>query len=242
LDDKNKPFDFAALLGLKPEPETGSLWTLLSPPKASAPAKSLTPLYKSPLVTPAAQPSQAIGSNVSVVSSTGLLRLLLARKRPFINQGRVLPKLDDLSIGEGRKLNAAFLYNDLSGFSKLVATLPTSTSFSLMQAFLELMSRVTTYFSGTVVDCAGDRVLSVFHRGAADFSFDPAREAITAALWMQVIVQRVIAPAFAEKGVQNTSVAIGVDYGAVTIGCVGIRNNKRLVFFGDGESSCQASG
>jgi class 3 adenylate cyclase len=162
-----------------------------------------------------------------------IVRSLLARKAPDVNVGRVLPSIDDLAVGEGRKLNAAFVYTDLHGFTKLVASLPTTTSFSLMQAFVELMWRITRHFGGTLVDCAGDRVLSVFDRPALDFSPEPVREAITAALWSQVIVQRAIAPEFARKGVPDTSVAIGVDYGPATIGCVGIRTNKRLVFFGD---------
>jgi class 3 adenylate cyclase len=40
-----------------------------------------------------------------------------------------------------------------------------------------------------------------------------------------------IGPAFADLG--PLSLGIGVDYGGAVVGCVGTRNNKRIVFFGD---------
>ncbi len=157
-----------------------------------------------------------------------------ALSRPVtVNAGRVLPWIHDLAVGEGREIRAAFLYNDLHGFSKTVATSGVETSFSLLQVFVELMSRITSHYAGSVVDCAGDRILAVFSRAAKDMSAAPIHEAVTAGLWMQTVMERVIAPAFQTVGLPRLSATIGIDYGLVTAGCVGLRNNKRFVFFGD---------
>jgi class 3 adenylate cyclase len=43
----------------------------------------------------------------------------------------------------------------------------------------------------------------------------------------------VIGPAFAGGGLGQLSLGIGIDYGEAVVGCVGIRNNKRIVLFGD---------
>jgi len=85
-----------------------------------------------------------------------------------------------------------------------------------------------------VVNCAGDRILSVFDRTEHDVSPKPIREAVTAALWMQTVLQRVVAPELRKLGVlEDVSAAMGIDYGPVIAGCVGIRNNKHFEFFGD---------
>lgn len=169
----------------------------------------------------------------SVAVCDGLLKSLLAKRQIAITEGRVLPSLDDLAVGSGRQLKAAFVYSDLAGFSKVVASQPRDVSLSLMMSFVDLMSWITTYYGGTLVDCAGDRTLSVFHRPSTDFSPEPARTAVTCALWMQTIVQRVLAPAFAKLQLPGISVGIGVDYGDAVVGCVGVRGNKRFVFLGD---------
>jgi class 3 adenylate cyclase len=158
----------------------------------------------------------------------------IAQRKVTLNGGRVLPTIDDLAILEARKIRAAFLYSDLHGSTKIVASTPTRQSVLLMQAFVEFLVRITTHYGGSVVDCAGDRILSVFSRPETDRSPDPVREAITAALWAQTVLQRVIAPEFKKMGLPgDVSAAMGVDYGPVAATCVGIRNNKHFVFSGD---------
>lgn len=161
-----------------------------------------------------------------------MVKGLLARKAD-VSQGRALPGIDDLAVMEGRKIRAVFVYSDLHGFTKLVATQPENKSFVFLHTFVEMATRLTKHYNGEVMDVAGDRVLSVFHRAATDHSHDPAEDAVTFALWFQTIFAKVIAPAFAGGGLGQLSLGIGIDYGDAIVGCVGIRNNKRIVFFGD---------
>jgi hypothetical protein len=71
--------------------------------------------------------------------------------------------------------------------------------------------------------CSIDRLLTL--------SNDPVEDAVTFALQFQTVFQKAIGPSFADLG--PLSLGIGVDYGDAVVGCVGIRNNKRIVFFGD---------
>jgi class 3 adenylate cyclase len=156
----------------------------------------------------------------------------LLRRQPTVGLGRVLPNLDTLAVMEGREIEAAFVYTDLASFTKIVATQPTKASFVMLQAFVELVGRITNHYGGAVVDCAGDRLLSVFHRPAKDFSWQPVQQAITAAFWTQAMLAATTS-VFLGYGVSAAQVGIGIDYGSVVAGCVGFRNNKRLFFLGD---------
>jgi class 3 adenylate cyclase len=157
----------------------------------------------------------------------------MAQKRGFVKDGRVMPSIDDLAVMEGRRVNAAFVYSDLHGFTKLVAMQPENKSFVFLHTFVEIASRLTKHYGGQVIDCAGDRVLSVFHRSPGDISDDPIHDAVTFGLYMQTAFDRGIGPAFATGFGQQLSLGIGIDYGPAVVGCVGIREGKRLVFFGD---------
>jgi class 3 adenylate cyclase len=156
----------------------------------------------------------------------------MAKKRVLVKDGRVMPSIDDLAIMEGRRVNAAFVYSDLHGFTKLVASQPENKSFVFLHTFVEIASRLTKHYGGQVIDCAGDRVLSVFHRSPGDISHDPVHDAVTFGLYLQTAFDRAIKPAFA-AGLGSLSVGIGMDYGAAVVGCVGIRGGKKIVFFGD---------
>jgi len=156
-----------------------------------------------------------------------------ARQKAEVKDGRVMPSIDDLAIMEGRRVNAAFVYSDLHGFTKLIATQPENKSFVFLHTFVEVASRLTKFHEGQVVDCAGDRVLSVFHRSPGDHSHEPVRDAINFALYLQTAFDRVIGPAFASGGLGQLSLGIGIDYGPAVVGCVGIRNGKKIVFLGE---------
>jgi class 3 adenylate cyclase len=157
----------------------------------------------------------------------------LLKQKPSVKDGRVLPDVDDMAIMGGKRIRAAFVYSDLHGFTKLVATQPENKSFVFLQAFIEIASQVTKRYGGTVMDVAGDRVLSVFQRPLGDESNGPVEDAVTFALWLQTLFRLAIGPAFSGGGLGQLSLGIGIDYGLAIVGCVGIRNNKRMVFFGD---------
>lgn len=225
------PFDPGVLAGLRlesPLRPRGLSDTLFPAPSSLVPSGSLPPA----LPPPPAKPEPVVWG---AEYTRNFLKSLL-RRRPLLAPGRVLPKLDDLAVMEGRQIEAAFVYTDLDAFSKMVATQPTKLSFVLLQAFVELITRITSHYGGAVVDCAGDRLLSVFHLPAKNYSDDPVHRAITSAFWIQTMLQS-SSSVFAEQGISSPRVGIGIDYGSAVVGCLGFRNNKRLIFVGAAANS-----
>ncbi len=203
------------------------------PPAPSSPIAR--PIIAAPIAPPAPLPSPSRPPAPSKPDIDFIRKFVgaMVRKKAEVTDGRVMPSIDNLAIMEGRRVNAAFVYSDLHGFTKLVATQPENKSFVFLHTFVEVASRLTKYHNGQVMDCAGDRVLSVFHRSPGDHSHEPVHDAVNYALYLQTAFSRVIGPTFASGGLGQLSLGIGIDYGAVTVGCVGIRNNKKIVFFGD---------
>jgi class 3 adenylate cyclase len=189
-----------------------------------------SPLVRIPLTPPPPSKSLPLVGGASWARS--LVDGLLKRKATVI-PGRALPSINDLAVMEGRRLRAAFVYSDLHGFTKLVATQPENKSFFFLHAFVEVATRLTKLYKGEVMDVAGDRVLSVFDRPLGNQSNEPVEDAATFALQFQTIFTMAISPAFSGGGLGQLSLGIGIDYGEAVVGCVGIRDNKRLVFFGD---------
>jgi class 3 adenylate cyclase len=201
-------------------------------PAVPLPSNSTSPGLLAALTRTLAGPPKHKPPELSVEHMKLMLEESL-RKKLDVNPGRQLPTIFDLAIGEGRELNTAFVYTDLDGYSKLLSTQGTDVGFKLLQSFVNLVEKITSHFGGAVVDCAGDRTLSVFFRPSTDRSAAPIKEATTAALWIQTAMVKVISPRFATAQIPGVSVSIGIDYGKAVAGCVGVRGNKRLVFFGD---------
>lgn len=150
-----------------------------------------------------------------------------------ITDGREFPTIETLGLAEGRKLNAAILYCDIRGFSSAVFNNPNRKMLLVLDAFVSEMARVTSSFNGVLVDCAGDRIMSVFSRPHNDNSAKPIQEAMICAFWMQTIIRKVLNTHLTEKRLPNISCGVGLDYGPVIVGRVGIRNRNKPVVLGN---------
>ena len=150
-----------------------------------------------------------------------------------ITDGRILPSLDAIPIANGRKLKAAILYNDLKGFSGLVAGLPKKKTLSILHAFVSEMTRIASEFGGEVVDCAGDRIMAVFWRPHYNNDRQPIYDAICCGFWMQTVMDRAFRFVLAQKRLPSVSCGIGIDYGEVIATRVGIRSRNKLVLLGN---------
>jgi class 3 adenylate cyclase len=168
--------------------------------------------------------------------------VLVSRKRIFaalsqaadgdITDGRVLPSLDAIPVANGRKLKAAVLYNDLKGFSGLVAGLPKKKTLIILHAFVTEMTRIASEYGGEVIDCAGDRIMAVFWRPHNNNDRQPIYDAICCGFWMQTIMDRAFRDVLINRRLPTVSCGIGIDYGDMVVTRVGIRNRNKLVLLG----------
>jgi len=190
------PVPFSSLFGEYPPASLPGLSQNAFADRANPPEKSLigriASLKPPPAIGPRLKLSALLPPPTPAPSRPGFAwcrskaQALLSRVAK-VTDARVLPDIDDLAILQGRRTRAAFVYSDLHGFTKLVATQPENTSFVFLDTFVYMADLFTRHYNGEVMEVAGDRVLSVFHRPLGDLSNDPVEDAVTFALWLQTV-------------------------------------------------------
>jgi class 3 adenylate cyclase len=136
------------------------------------------------------------------------------------NPGRVVPEAEDLVIGDGRRLDAAILFLDISGFSSW----PSETAeeqkhvLALLNVFFTEMVRIAEDYSGTVEKNTGDGLLAYFEDKAAD---EGSKRAVACALTMIDTNDRLITPVLTSQGIQPIRFRIAINHGPVTIARLG---------------------
>jgi adenylate cyclase len=135
--------------------------------------------------------------------------------------GRVVPEDDDLAIGEGRRLQLAVMFLDISRFS--VRDSSTAEQQSMMLRVLNLffteMMKIAEDYEGTVEKNTGDGLMAYF-----DDSGDVAasKRAVTCAMTMMRANDRLISPILqGTAGTAPIEFRISIDYGPVTIARLG---------------------
>jgi len=188
------------------------------------------------LKTPQSSPSMSIPAPSQPNVAISRRRIFVALSQAAegdITEGRVLPSLDTIPLANGRRLKVAVLYNDLKGFTGLVAGLPKKKTLAILHAFVSEMTRVASEYGGEVVDCAGDRIMAVFWRPHNNNDRQPIYDALCCGFWMQTVMERAFKDVLVKKGLPSVSCGIGIDYGDVIVTRVGIRNRNKLVLLGN---------
>jgi len=77
--------------------------------------------------------------------------------------GRKIPATEDVALKDGSvAIEAAFLYADLAGSSKLASVCPWSTTAKIVRAYLKVSTRLIRAWGGDIRSFDGDRVMGVF--------------------------------------------------------------------------------
>ena len=125
----------------------------------------------------------------------------------------------EIRRGDGDEIDAAIMFCDLRGSTRLEQELPRDEYIALLNAFLEITSTIVDERGGEVLKFIGDAVLAVF----------PAGEDAAAACAAALDAARAVVDQVAGDDVTaQTSVSIGIDFGRVTYGNIG--SSTRLDF------------
>ncbi|KIC51439.1 DUF427 domain-containing protein [Tateyamaria sp. ANG-S1] len=125
----------------------------------------------------------------------------------------------EIRRGDGDEIDAAIMFCDLRGSTRLEQELPRDEYIALLNAFLEITSTIVDQRGGEVLKFIGDAVLAVFPAG------EDAAAACAAALdAARAIVDQVAGDAVTAQ----TACAIGIAFGSVTYGNIG--SSTRLDF------------
>ncbi len=127
-----------------------------------------------------------------------------------------------LEARKGKNARIVILFVDLEGSTKLSLELDPAMYNKIVKVFVLEMSLVIANFNGYVFKTVGDSVIGIF---PADENFTSMCDlAVQAAMIMRGVVEDVINPIFAERGVPEIGFHIGIDIGNVTIDTHGARN------------------
>ena len=137
--------------------------------------------------------------------------------------GRVVPEGEDLAIGEGRRLNMAVLFLDLSGFSGRPAETAHEQTIllRLFNLFFTEMIRIVEEYGGTVEKNTGDGLMAYFEDNGGDPPERGCKRAVASALTMMYTTQNFINPIIRESGLEELHFRVGIDHGPVTVAQVG---------------------
>jgi adenylate cyclase len=149
-----------------------------------------------------------------------------------ITDGRVVPKTEDVVMRNGgRRVEAAYLYADLAGSSKMAKSLKKETTATIIRAYINTASRILRNYGGEIRSFDGDRVMAIF-MGA-----DKETNAVRASLAINWAVFSVLRPRIKENwsdgaDFYDISHGIGIDTGEALIVRGGVRDNNDLLSIG----------
>ncbi len=138
--------------------------------------------------------------------------------------GRVVPDDADLVIGTGRRLTAAVMFTDITGFSARPAS--TSDEQELMLRVLNLyfteMIRIIEDYGGHVEKNTGDGLMTYFERrGSGSPGANAVQRAVACALTMYAANEYLIAPVLRASNVDPIHFRVSMDYGEITVARIG---------------------
>lgn len=139
-----------------------------------------------------------------------------------VAQGRVIPDPADLPIGKGRRLNAAVLFLDISGFTRRRSETADEqdAQVRVLSLFFSEMIRVVGDFGGTVEKNTGDGIMAYFARGAPADP-DVRHRALVCATYMFHAADQLINPIVQRSGLNPLSFRVCIDQGWITIARLG---------------------
>ena len=143
--------------------------------------------------------------------------------------------LEELGIYNNRRVLAASLFADVSGFTKYVEqheqTEGQETAIRVLHAIRREMSRVVQDdYGGLRVQFQGDRVQALFHLPRGDWR-GIARQAVGAAIGLQASMERTLKACLHEQAA-SLHLAIGIDMGATLVSRLGVRAYRDPICLG----------
>ena len=154
-------------------------------------------------------------------------RVEIARQRILtlhqaINLGRIIPAPQDLPIGRGRRLEAAIMFLDISGFTRRASETAEEQErqVRVLTLFFSEMIRIVGDFQGTVEKNTGDGIMAYFSR-TGGLAPDTRQRALVCAMYMFHAAEHLINPAIIGLGLEPLRFRICLDFGWITVARLG---------------------
>ncbi len=151
------------------------------------------------------------------------------RKQISIREGRDLPSIESLRLGDASRMFVTALFFDLVRFSQLSEGIPLGSTLRLMDLLLVELTRVIKDGDGVLDKYTGDGFLALFSGPSEEAAVS---RGIEAAMTISCVVKRVLSPYLGQIGLPQVEYKMGMDAGTVLIARLGIRGTNELTVMG----------
>jgi class 3 adenylate cyclase len=145
-------------------------------------------------------------------------------------QGRVIPRLEDMAIGEAREYTLAVSHIDINNFKATSQSMSVSNLMRFVSIFLTEMTYIVRDWSGAVEKYVGDQVTALFGVGSQEP--EAAINCLYCNLSMLTIIRYAINPYMQSQGLPQITCSVGMDLGETWIEKVGIVNQNQFTLVG----------
>ena len=145
--------------------------------------------------------------------------------------GRTMPKLEQLTIGEGRKFQLSILSVDIVDFTKIVMEYNHKRMESLRRIqsiYLTEMTYIINDNNGITEKYTGDGILGMFGTESSDDLEIAVQNSIDCACSIRAVFKDVLNPYLEKEELSTLNYRIGIDCGPVIIERVGMKGNNQL--------------
>jgi len=174
------------------------------------------------------------------VGEKNLVLRLLEKKHRWIKEAfsaYVSPNLvehlirhpEELKLG-GERRECTFVFTDLAGFTPLVEESDPATIVSLLNEYIEEMTKIVFRYEGTIDKIVGDGIAVLF--SAPVYQEDHAQRGVECALEMDRFTE-IFSKTKQQEGIALGQTRIGVNTGTVIIGNVGSMSQFNYSAIGD---------
>ncbi|MEA5452166.1 adenylate/guanylate cyclase domain-containing protein [Leptolyngbya sp. CCNP1308] len=174
----------------------------------------------------------ATGAVSNRLEEQRLRRTLERYVAPSVAQEILSQPEDFTSLTVGQKFQAAVLFSDIRGFSRISYQLGAIETVSLLNTYLDVMVDAILEYRGTIDKFIGDAVMAEF---GAPKSLGPEQDAlgaVSAALAMREALAT-LRITLKEKGLPPLYNGIGISYGELVVGNVGSVQRLEYTAIGD---------
>lgn len=143
--------------------------------------------------------------------------------RPQVGNGNVVPDDDDLSLGQGRRLDMAVMFIDICGFSSrgMESVEEQDVMLRVLNLFFTEMVRIAEDYGGNVEKNTGDGLMIYFNDNEGAPPEKGAKRAVACALTMMATNEKLITPILKTTQVKELSFRASIDSGTVTVAKIG---------------------
>jgi len=146
--------------------------------------------------------------------------------RAAVAPGRVVPEQTDLVIGTGRRLDAAIMFTDISGFSSrnAVSSDEQEMMVRVLNLYFSVMVGIAEDYGGFIEKNTGDGLMAYFEaKPAGDPGANPTKRALSCALTMDAVNLYLVEPILRASGIPPIQYRTSIEYGPITIARLGTR-------------------